>query len=771
MNHSNVKPTTKKRAKAVLSVFLVVAILIAGAYAFLSATDSKTNVFTVGNVSIKLKENFDTDLSGIIEDDEKFDETVKTISLEDGKSIMPGQEILKQPHIENNGKNPAYVFLAVGIPTKEWDAVYASEKEKVGTTTITDATIEIKAFAIQQGYANKKTSEDIWNAYITNTGVDNLLGTKRSDSTQNVEIFELLNLGADWTATDIDNSNMYPSSDGHNYYIYRYTVNEGLLNARQRTTNLFEKVKLITEIGEFKQKPFTVNYYVPKDVLNANPNALATSAATNSSNQSLDLSAVTCTRTETYQDATELNLSFDASYSLQGCSFDWKVAQINSDAQTITPTSQAAYDGMVADRTLNLLAENIDISDGTDVANYLTYFITKDNNNNYFAVLTGADAKSCPTTPETVNVPAYVTVKNGAMINGKPCANQVIVLDGVNGSLFELPENDMAVPVLYMYVDETHDSSENLTAFYNVAQKLILPNTIKSLYSVNPGYEENGMRYSSNKVLQEINIPYSVQKIGDSCFSFCENLKYISLPNTLKSIGYVAFSGCKNLNAITIPDSVTYIGGGVFDYTGIYNNDNNWTDGVLYVDKWALGCKASSKNDFSVLEGSVGISIEYNITKYDGISLSLPSTMMHIGYLGDIISTITVNKSNPYFSSEDGVLYNKEKTELIFYPKNNSKETYAIPNTVTKIKDEAFAWGPGALKNIEIPNSVTYIGSKALCGNFTSITIPDSVQYIGSYAFTGNEQTVINIKQTTYDRLVSQTSNIFEMFNGSFNFI
>ena len=52
---------------------------------------------------------------------------------------------------------------------------------------------------------------------------------------------------------------------------------------------------------------------------------------------------------------------------------------------------------------------------------------------------------------------------------------------------------------------------------------------------------------------------------------------------------------------------------------------------------------------------------------------------------------------------------------------------------------EAAFYGCTSLKNITIPNSVTYIGDKAFdsCSNLTSITIPNSVTSIGNYAFSG----------------------------------
>ena len=118
---------------------------------------------------------------------------------------------------------------------------------------------------------------------------------------------------------------------------------------------------------------------------------------------------------------------------------------------------------------------------------------------------------------------------------------------------------------------------------------------------------------------------------------------------------------------------------------------------------------------------------------------------------------INVSEDNQYYSSLDGVLYDKEKTELILCPcvkssvsipdsveyignyafeDCSSLTSITIPDSVTSIGDGAF-WSCYSLTSITMPDSVTSIGSFAFedCSSLTSITIPDSVTSIGDYAF------------------------------------
>jgi hypothetical protein len=84
----------------------------------------------------------------------------------------------------------------------------------------------------------------------------------------------------------------------------------------------------------------------------------------------------------------------------------------------------------------------------------------------------------------------------------------------------------------------------------------------------------------------------------------------------------------------------------------------------------------------------------------------------------------------------DGVLFDKEKTVLIYYPAGKTNSSYIVPNSVTTIGYSAFR-SCFALASVTIPNSVITIGSDAFywCTALASITIPNSVTVIGYSAF------------------------------------
>ena len=104
----------------------------------------------------------------------------------------------------------------------------------------------------------------------------------------------------------------------------------------------------------------------------------------------------------------------------------------------------------------------------------------------------------------------------------------------------------------------------------------------------------------------------------------------------------------------------------------------------------------------------------------------------------DSLCTINVAANNMNYSSENGVLFDKEKTLLIRYPQKKNDKTYTIPDSVTEINSSAFS-GCTLIENVIIPDSTTFVGRWAFeaCTSLISITIGNGVTYLGDNAFDG----------------------------------
>lgn len=121
-------------------------------------------------------------------------------------------------------------------------------------------------------------------------------------------------------------------------------------------------------------------------------------------------------------------------------------------------------------------------------------------------------------------------------------------------------------------------------------------------------------------------------------------------------------------------------------------------------------------------------------------SIIIPGSVTSMGdnpfYGCESLQEINVDEDNNNYSSLDGVLFNKTKTELMKYPEGKVQTAYVIPDSVTSIGDWAF-YDCDSLTSISIPSSVNGIGECAFhyCSNLASINIPGSVTSISDYAF------------------------------------
>ncbi len=241
------------------------------------------------------------------------------------------------------------------------------------------------------------------------------------------------------------------------------------------------------------------------------------------------------------------------------------------------------------------------------------------------------------------------------------------------------------------------------------------------------------------EALTSVTIPGSVTSIGREAFSNCILIESINIPDGVIAIDSYVFEGCTSLKNITLPESVTSIGTGVFWDTSYYNNEANWKNDVLYIGSILLeakyeisgecqiqsGTRIIAENAFSHLESLTGVTIPQSVTIICGAAfVGCPS-----------LTEITVDEGNPNYSSVDGVLFNKAKTEIICYPAG-AAISYTIPNGVTEIGACAFLWCKNLTKVI-IPESVKSIGDDAFdyCISLKDITISDGVTSIGAGAF------------------------------------
>ena len=276
----------------------------------------------------------------------------------------------------------------------------------------------------------------------------------------------------------------------------------------------------------------------------------------------------------------------------------------------------------------------------------------------------------------------------------------------------------------------------------------------------------------SHTNLISIYLPFNTKKIEAQAFFFSEKLENISIPDDCRSIGWESFSAC-GLISVNIPRNVSFIDKLAFNrcYKLVSINvdsENRWyasIDGMLCDKKQEtlIYYPAAGKKIINIPNTVKEIN-EYAF--YDCIyqeKLNIPSETVTIPYgifkFLSGLSFIDVDVNSAYFTSIDGVLYDKSVSELIACPRLKDEITIPdgiqtispfafyscqnlrvinMPNSITMLGEAGF-WGCNSLTDINFSDNITFIDDNAFweCTSLTSMLLPKSIAGIGDNAFTG----------------------------------
>ena len=259
---------------------------------------------------------------------------------------------------------------------------------------------------------------------------------------------------------------------------------------------------------------------------------------------------------------------------------------------------------------------------------------------------------------------------------------------------------------------------------------------------VGEGITELGDRtfYAYKKVLKSITLPNTLEYIGASVFSDCTALTEIKLPNTsLTGIGNSAFGGCTGIKHFHIPSSVHYTP----DINAIQYNITNSFSSCMGIESITVDWM----NTYYRTEDG----ILYNLDKsaiifvyaLDSTTLTIPKTVISIQSsaldLCTELERFECEEGSKYYTAADGVLYSNtsQGKMLVMAPKKLAGKL-VVPDDVTIVRQNAFN-SCTLLTEVQLPASLTKIDGATFrfCSSLAKINIPESVSYIGQRAFEG----------------------------------
>jgi len=316
--------------------------------------------------------------------------------------------------------------------------------------------------------------------------------------------------------------------------------------------------------------------------------------------------------------------------------------------------------------------------------------------------------------------------------------------------------------------------------------------------------------FANCDVLKSIVIPASVTVIGDNAFAGCDAIKSIVIPASVVVIGDKVFEYCQNLTGVYCEGNCPTYGSDLFkecaSVINVYklNVTTGWSSTLSGqpVVSWQNDFSFVKEGNNYTLTGYTGTDVSTHLPpKINGIvvtkigdaafrscqnlgSISIPPQITHIGVSAfnssslirvgipeDVVSIgagafyncsqlkeIEVKESNSYFSSKDGVLFNKFKENLIAYPAGK-EGAYTLPDSVSMIQAFAF-YGSQGLTDLSLGNHITSFGERAfsMCSSLTNVSIGFSIQQISANAFSACS----NLTTITIPKALTIQSNAFD---------
>lgn len=224
-------------------------------------------------------------------------------------------------------------------------------------------------------------------------------------------------------------------------------------------------------------------------------------------------------------------------------------------------------------------------------------------------------------------------------------------------------------------------------------------------------------------------IPKDVKIIGEDAFKDKTQITKIVFPDGLEKIGNCSFERCINISNLVFPDSLRHIDNRAFmrcyNLSFIAFNDELETIG----DEAFCFCEKLKVARFG--------------RKISSISSSAFNDC-------DKLSIFDVDKENQFFSTCEGILYDKDKKCIIRCPEGYNNDLVTVYETVEEVESWCFS---KCIKIVDIilPKHLKKIGAYAFnfCRNIISLTLGDEVEEFDVSALEGwsNNQRIVVSKR------------------------
>ncbi len=238
-----------------------------------------------------------------------------------------------------------------------------------------------------------------------------------------------------------------------------------------------------------------------------------------------------------------------------------------------------------------------------------------------------------------------------------------------------------------------------------------LPKSLKTL----------GTAFAGCDKLKTVNVPdgSQLETIKKGAFVACRSLTNFNFQGSckLKTIESSAFADLENLKSFDFPASVTTIGDNAFGNTpamGTVNFADNST--IISFGEGAFSNSGIKRLNIPASVTSIEKEAFKNCNVLERVNVPAGCTNIHPEAFkyDSKLANIDVDAANPKYSSVQGILLSKDKSELLIFPPGKARTDFTLlPPSITKIGNYAFYEGGSQFTNIVIPAKVNAIGIRA----------------------------------------------------------
>jgi hypothetical protein len=361
----------------------------------------------------------------------------------------------------------------------------------------------------------------------------------------------------------------------------------------------------------------------------------------------------------------------------------------------------------------------------------------------------GQSAFSYCSSLKTINLPNSVTKLEAFTFSFCSSLDTIYI----PASIIEIDNTTFFSCPAILVIDETntlYTSTDGVLFNFDKTTLISFPDDERESYIIPESVTTIGERaFYSNNYLKTITFPSSLKYIKTNAFSGCSSLTEINIPDSVTEIESGAFSTCSALNSVILPQSITTLNGYVFAYcygletfefpisidsmgTEVFSNcfglkNVNLSETLKFIGHSAFtSCNKLETINIPQSVKTIGANAFESCESLDTIQIS--SNVETIGESAFEASSafLIIDPDNLNYSSENGLLFNKNKSTLYFCPITTTDD-YTIPETVTKIDYCAFK-KCASLQKISIPESVIEIGAWAIreCEKLDTLIVNNS---------------------------------------------